>query len=814
MKRLKKIILWVIAIGIVVVILAAAGVALFFPKEKVKAMAVDKISSALDREVTIEGISVSFLGGIGAYLENIKIANPERFEEEYFLDAEALDVKLQFWPLLKKNVIVDRLILVEPEIVLRKLDDGTTNYQFGVIDSLAPPAVKEKLPEESKLAVSAVSFENLAVKNGRISYVDDSSNMEILAAGLKLESKVETPQQALFKSSGNIGIDSLSIRIDTVSYPVMAVKSSYSAAYNQNEDRVILNESELKINDVDLRLQAEIPKLTELTRADIKIGADKTSIAGLLDLLPEEYRALLEGYNIDGGLTVEAEVKYDESTPDTMQYSGNMTLRDIAVSTSEYPGDMVIKSGKAAFKNDYADIEISEASFENNPLSLTCEINGFDKPVVDGAVDGKIDLATLKAYLLESGNPQLTGEMAFDMKFNGPVEQPGKMKLQGDLNVTNATYSAETLPEPIEALDISAKIDDRDIIINSMKTKFTSSDFDLKGKLADAFPYFIPGYEKEARKPFLSFEMHSNRLDIDKLFPEAAPGEGENLTELPLDSLPPIILPDIDGKGIAKVDTLIYSRVEFSNINGDVDIKDRVIRAQNVTGKVYTGDVKGEAAIDLNDFENPAYSGKYEAAQIEVNDFLSRFTGLGGHLFGKVNMNGDFNAAGWEPEDLIKSLTLDGSALINQAKLVNFDLVKKMAQTFNFSASDEETIKDLASSFRVENGRVMFDAMTFFNNMGDWNIAGSVGFDGSLDYSGDVLLTEKMSGELMKSSDLVAGVASMLKEDKSERVRVGFKLGGTYKNPKPVLDLSPAKEKLEDKLKDKVGDALKGLFGK
>jgi len=570
----------------------------------------------------------------------------------------------------------------------------------------------------------------------------------------------------------------------------------------------------LKINDVDLRLQAEIPKLTELTRADIKIGADKTSIAGLLDLLPEEYRALLEGYNIDGGLTVEAEVKYDESTPDTMQYSGNMTLRDIAVSTSEYPGDMVIKSGKAAFKNDYADIEISEASFENNPLSLTCEINGFDKPVVDGAVDGKIDLATLKAYLLESGNPQLTGEMAFDMKFNGPVEQPGKMKLQGDLNVTNATYSAETLPEPIEALDISAKIDDRDIIINSMKTKFTSSDFDLKGKLADAFPYFIPGYEKEARKPFLSFEMHSNRLDIDKLFPEAAPGEGENLTELPLDSLPPIILPDIDGKGIAKVDTLIYSRVEFSNINGDVDIKDRVIRAQNVTGKVYTGDVKGEAAIDLNDFENPAYSGKYEAAQIEVNDFLSRFTGLGGHLFGKVNMNGDFNAAGWEPEDLIKSLTLDGSALINQAKLVNFDLVKKMAQTFNFSASDEETIKDLASSFRVENGRVMFDAMTFFNNMGDWNIAGSVGFDGSLDYSGDVLLTEKMSGELMKSSDLVAGVASMLKEDKSERVRVGFKLGGTYKNPKPVLDLSPAKEKLEDKLKDKVGDALKGLFGK
>ena len=98
--------------------------------------------------------------------------------------------------------------------------------------------------------------------------------------------------------------------------------------------------------------------------------------------------------------------------------------------------------------------------------------------------------------------------------------------------------------------------------------------------------------------------------------------------------------------------------------------------------------------------------------------------------------------------------------------------------------------------------------------MGDWNVSGSVGFDGSLDYSGDVLLTEKMSSELLSQSNMISGVAGMLQEKESGRVRVGFKLGGTYKNPKPTLDLTPAKDKLQDKLKDKVGDALKGLFGK
>ncbi|PKK83796.1 MAG: hypothetical protein CVT49_06570 [candidate division Zixibacteria bacterium HGW-Zixibacteria-1] len=814
MKRLKKIILWVIIIGIIIVILGAAGVALFFPKEKVKAMAIEKISTALDREVTIEGISVSFWGGIGAYLENIKIANPEAFEEKYFLDAKALDVKLQFWPLLKRRVLVDRLILVEPQIALRKLENGVTNYKFGVVDSLAPQAVKEKLPEESKLAVSAVSFENLAIKDGRISYVDDSSKMKIIAAGFKLDSKVETPQPGVFQSSGEINIGSLAVAMDTVTYPEMAVKFNYNTTFNQNEDRIVLSDTKIEVNDVALAVQAEIPNFSQLTKADLKIKSDKTKISSLMGLLPDDYKAMLEGYTIEGDLVLDADINYDEKSIDTLAYSGNMALSDVAVTMSKYPGNLLIKSGKAGFRKDYAEIDLENASFENNPFKLSCKVNGFDKPVVAGVVSGKVDLATVNGYLPKTGNPKVAGNMSFDMKFSGPVGKLAEMKLAGDLNLEKVSYSAETLPEPIESMNLKAKIDNRNVIINNLDVKFPSSDLSMKGTLADAFPYFIPGSGEGAKKPFLTFEMSSRRFNTDKLFPEVVPGEGQNLADLPLDSLPPIILPDIDGKGTAKFDTLIYTNVEFTNITSDVTIKDRVIHANNANGNVYTGKVKGEAAIDLNDFEKPVYSGNYDASQIEVNDFLSRFTKFGGHLFGKVNMKGDFNASGWEPEDLIKTLTLDGSALFNEAKLVNFDVIQKMAQSFNFSSVKEETIRDLASSFKVRDGRVIFDALKFFNNMGDWNITGSVGFDGSLDYSGDVLLTESMSSELMAKSDLVSGIAGLLKDKKSGRVKVGFKLGGTYADPKPMLDLSPAKEQLEDKLKNKVGDALKGLLGK
>ncbi|UCD93899.1 MAG: hypothetical protein JSU69_09015, partial [Candidatus Zixiibacteriota bacterium] len=393
----------------------------------------------------------------------------------------------------------------------------------------------------------------------------------------------------------------------------------------------------------------------------------------------------------------------------------------------------------------------------------------------------------------------------------------GRIDQNATLSVKDASYSATTLPEPDQSFGRDARIDSRDIIIDNMMARFPSSDFSMKGKLADAFPYFIPGYEEKARKPYLTFELKSQRFDVDKLFPEAVPGEGANLAELPPDSLPPILLPDIDGKGTGEIDTLIYSRVEFTGITSDVTIKDKVIYISNAKGNVYSGKITGETQVDLNDFQNPKYSGKYDAAEIEADDFLTRFTKFGGHLFGKVNLSGDFSASGWEPDQLMNSLSMNGKALFNQARLVNFEPILEMAQTLNFKTFKEETIKDLASAFYVADGRVGFDTLKFLSGFGDWDITGSVGFDGSLNYGGEVLLSEKVTNDLLNQSGLVSGLAQMLKDDKSGRVKVPFKLSGTYLKPKIAADFSvqeKVQEELKDELKDKAADALKKLFKK
>ena len=200
----KKIIIWGIVSVIVVVILGAVAVAIFLPKEKIKEIALEKISSALHREVTIDDISVSYLGGLGVQLNGIKISNPEGFDWSQFLEAKGLDIKLQLWPLLRKNIQVDRLILIEPKIALLKTRKGQINYIFGLIDSVAPPPIKDDLPQESELAIAAISFDNFSIENGHIDYVDDSSQTGLTFYGLNLKTKLTSPENMVYQIIGGL----------------------------------------------------------------------------------------------------------------------------------------------------------------------------------------------------------------------------------------------------------------------------------------------------------------------------------------------------------------------------------------------------------------------------------------------------------------------------------------------------------------------------------------------------------------------------------------------------------------------------------
>ncbi len=826
MKRLGKILLWLIGIIILLMIIFIGAIYIFFPKEKVKEMAIERMSETLDRDVSIEGISISLWGGVGANLEGITISNPEGMEEPYFLQAKALDVKLRFWPLLSRDVVVDRLILVEPEITLRKLQDGTINYSFAAIDTAAPPAAREKLPEESKLAATAVSFDNLTIKNGLLIYANDSANMFITAAGIASSSEINTPEKAVFRSTGKINIDSLHVMMDTVTLPIMEIAADYNITFNQPKNLLTLDRADMNINGFELEIQGRMPDFMEFSKAELVISARNSEISNFLTFIPQENKAMLGGIDLSGMITLKATLNYDETATDTITYSAEAAIKDFNAAYAEYNAEISIPETDIAISENRARLEIPEGLLLGNNFRAGAEITNFDELSIDGNISGNLNLTSLKSILPENMVERLSGNMTYDLKVSGRVEEFPLLTANGTVKIDSGSYNAQMLPEPIDYFSADMKVESRDIFINKMSLKTASSDINIYGKLSDAFPHFIPGFEGNAQKPYLTFTIQSNVLNVDKLVPTAVPGESGDPAATTASAPEPaktgVPLPDIEGRGQATVDSLIYYDVSFSNINADIVIENQKIAVQNMNGDVYSGGVNGEMAIDFANADKPQYTGQFEAVNIETNDFLTRFTKFGGHLYGKVNLNTSVNTSGWNSDSIINSLTMDGDAILEQAKVVNFDLIQKLAEPLGYKTFEEEELKNLDADFMVEDGRVKFSNLTFDNNLGDWTINGSVGFDGSLDYSGEVLLTEKAVNDYLSGSNqLLKGLAGLLKDEESGRVAVPFEIGGSYSKPKLNIKMDILQQKIQNKLqdnaknqvKDELEKGLKKLFG-
>ncbi len=810
MKRLIKFLAWIVGIGLVVIILAGVGLYFFFPKEKVKEMALGKLSSSLNCKIDIDGVSVSFSGGIGLKLENLRIANTPGFKEKYLLTAENLDVKVRFWPLLKKQIMIDRLVLNKPEITASKHKDGTVNYEFKSADTLMPPEVREKLPENAPKAAGAlVTFDNLTIHDGRIMYSDDSSNIILALDGVELSSSLNATKDLVYKSKGDLKVESCDVSYGAMVIPDFSLALDFDATADLNGGQAVVKMTDVRLNDLNFNISLGIPNLKTMAFINTQIKSDVLPLSGCLALVPENEKSLVADFNIDGGISIDASIKYNGKAEKSLSYDGKATIKDLTLERKSEPGNLSIADGSVAFETNKIGLEIKQGSFENNPLAGLITIENLDNPSIKANLKGTVDLTSLIKFISTEPKPKLSGKAEYELNISGPIEHKDKLAISGYIKISGVKYAADVLPEPIENFDADLTISPDRIDIRKFDVKFVSSDISLTGTLSNPFPYFIPGYEGVARQPYLTFTARSNRFDVDKLFPEAAPGAGANLSQVPIDSLPPLPIPAVDGKGTGQVDTLIYTQVEFTSISTDMTIKERILYADNVKGDVYTGKVTGQASVNLIDLNNPVYNGQFDAKQIEADDFLARFTGFGGHLFGKMNVKGDFQASGLEPMQIVNSLTMDGDAVFKEARLVGFDLFNKLAEQVNLKKMDEEKLRDFASTFHVADGRVEFDATKFVSKFGDWDVTGSVGFDGSLDYKGTILLTDDMTDQAMSKFGAVAG---LLKDSKTGRIRLPLTLGGTYSNPKIGLNLAGSDAK--GNLQQNVTDALKNLFGK
>ncbi len=130
---------------------------------------VETVRDQTGRTLTIgDGTRLSFFPSIGIKLKNVTLSNPPNMGQGDMLQARAIRLNLELWPLLKKRIKVNEFILDHPIIALAVDRKGRANWVFGNGKTSAEAETGDGqvvLPEDIRLG-------DIRIINGILGYAD------------------------------------------------------------------------------------------------------------------------------------------------------------------------------------------------------------------------------------------------------------------------------------------------------------------------------------------------------------------------------------------------------------------------------------------------------------------------------------------------------------------------------------------------------------------------------------------------------------------------------------------------------------------
>ncbi|MBE6448296.1 MAG: AsmA family protein [Alphaproteobacteria bacterium] len=185
-KKIVKIFASIVFSLIIILAIGGYFAVRHFDLNKYKSYVEDIAEQQLGRILRINGDAKVALSLVPTIVVNdVELANASWAQNAQMIKVSQAEVKFALLPLLKKQIIIDKVILDAPEIYLEKSSSGEVNWNFG--DGLAatksrvsvPQSIKQ-IPDVAKAPVTvlAASFaaKNVQIEKGIVEYYDAKTN--------------------------------------------------------------------------------------------------------------------------------------------------------------------------------------------------------------------------------------------------------------------------------------------------------------------------------------------------------------------------------------------------------------------------------------------------------------------------------------------------------------------------------------------------------------------------------------------------------------------------------------------------------------
>jgi AsmA protein len=288
-------------------------------------------------------IRLSLFPGAGVAFSDLRLGAPPAFAERDFLAVKSVDVRLKLWPLLSRQVEIDRLVVEEPRVFLVTNRDGRVSWDLAA----QPPGAKADAAPETGPPALSLLVADLSIQNGQVIMINHRKGSRQEISGL------------------NLTLRDLSME--------RPVRLSFSAALDQKplsaEGRFGPVGKNLGEGAVPVELTADVFTLLKLK---VKGTVENLIAAPLASL-----------------------------TLEVPEFSPRKLLAEIVQALPATADDRTLAraSLKAGLRADASSLTISDAvmTLDDSTLNLSARASGFDKPTI--GFDLSVDHLDLDRYL-------------------------------------------------------------------------------------------------------------------------------------------------------------------------------------------------------------------------------------------------------------------------------------------------------------------------------------------------------------------------------------------------------------------------------
>lgn len=866
MKRLIYVFGALIAILIVII----GVVPYLIPSSVYRAQIETQAEAALGRDVELSGDArLSIIPSISARVGGVTVANPQGFVAENMIEAGELHARVKLFPLLTGRVEIAEISLVDANVSLERLANGTANWVFS--DDVAEP-----VPETGETSGINTGVDRARLVNSSLRFVDAVTGSDYALTELTARASMKALDKPLsFTGEGVLNGEMFDITLDLTSISALTAGKTATADLTLKTDLGEVSfDGSFVLADLpvlDGAFDVSSNRLTEvLDLAGIDAGIDLSSfgnvsaagnVSGAIDALKIDFDRAAQKSDLmeatySGSLDLSSQQPLDgKFTLETRNIAGVTSALNLDLPIALTPIGALDMAG--TIRGPFTSPSIKFERFAQSSDLMTTDYTGAILIGDDIGIDG-----SLTSSIVDAG--RLFTQMGLD---GGPVSALETVKFSGGLKgpLTTLSVSGAELTHKGDLLELDYKGDlslgangrlggalsassaDLRELLSAMSVELAPGDtlksFSVEGALSgspsniavsrlalnidDVSGTGSAGLDLSGSVPRLSADLQMPSLDLTPFLGESsteasssAPATGWSKTPLALDGLRAV---DADVK--LEAGELLLGKVELKNADVAATLTNGDLNADIAGVNAFGGNWKGDLRLDASK-STPSLAVDMTGTNVAMQSVISTFANLN-TVSGAGNLTFNARSNGTSLDALVRGINGELKTDLADGAVKGFNLAQLVRSRESIQTALLSGSLGFALSPEAQTDFTQFNsALTITNGVANIDLMRALNPVVLLDGKGKIdLANQTIDISITPSIDTQGvGELDMLKLN-GEPFPLPFRVSGNWLAPSVSIDNAAITQQLQqraigeiggritDELGGELGGILEGVLG-